>query len=95
MGAMTLTLGPTTFDLVAYDAAADVLHLHVGPPERAVECHETDEGHAVRFDAERSLVGLTIVNARGLVGRAEPVVITFPVRMLLDGAPLADAVGSR
>jgi uncharacterized protein YuzE len=64
---MSITIGGTTFDRVRYDAEGDVLYLHVGDPSSAVDFDESPEGHALRFDAERRLVGLTIVNARWLL----------------------------
>jgi len=39
---------------------AEVLYLHVGDPSRAVNYDETPEGHAVRFDRDGELVGLTL-----------------------------------
>jgi hypothetical protein len=32
---MTITIGPTTFENVFYDAGVDVLYLHVGDPSTA------------------------------------------------------------
>lgn len=64
---MTLRIANTDFDRVSYDADADVLYLAAGDPARAVEFDETPEGHALRFDADGALVGITIVNARALI----------------------------
>jgi hypothetical protein len=37
-----------TFDNVSYDAAADVLYLHVGDPSTPADSDESPEGHALR-----------------------------------------------
>lgn len=59
-----MTIADITFDRVEYDADADVLYLHVGDPSRAVDYDETPEGHAVRFDGNGELVGLTLVRPK-------------------------------
>ena len=64
---MTLTIGSITFDHVSYDRDADVLYLSVGDPERAVEFDESAEGHALRYDSDGRLVGVTIVGAGRLL----------------------------
>lgn len=89
---MSITVGHTTFDRVDYDAEVDVLYLHVGAPEQAVDFDESPEGHALRFDRDGRLVGITIVNAKGLVEGRDPIVITIPERVTIDPAALAPAV---
>jgi uncharacterized protein YuzE len=89
---MSITIGGTTFDRVRYDAEGDVLYLHVGDPSSAVDFDESPEGHALRFDAERRLVGLTIVNARWLLDQGGPLTVTIPQRVEIDPATLAPAV---
>jgi uncharacterized protein YuzE len=64
---MTITIGSFTFDNVFYDAEVDVLYLHKGDPSSAAAFDESPEGHALRFDAEGSLVGVTIVGAKSLI----------------------------
>jgi uncharacterized protein YuzE len=91
---MTITVGHTTFDRVHYDADADVLYLHVGEPSQAVDFDESPEGHALRFDSDGQLVGITIVNAKRLLDDAKPIVITIPERVTIDPATLAPAVDS-
>jgi uncharacterized protein YuzE len=59
IGTMTLRIASTDFDQVDYDADADVLYIAARDPARAVEFDETPEGHALRFDADGSLVGIT------------------------------------
>ncbi len=75
---MTLTIGSITFDRVSYDRDADVLYLSVGDPESAVDFDESAEGHALRYDGEGRLVGLTIVGASGLLERDGEIVVTPP-----------------
>jgi YD repeat-containing protein len=75
---MTVTVGPITFDRVSYDRDADVLYLSVGDPTRAVDFDESAEGHALRYDADGRLVGLTIVDARRLLERDGEIVVTPP-----------------
>lgn len=89
---MSITVGDTTFDRVRYDAEADVLYLHVGDPASAVDFDESPEGHALRFDENGELVGITIVNAKTLLECDDPVVVTVPGRLTIDPATLASAV---
>lgn len=89
---MSITVGDITFDNVSYDAEADVLYLHVGKPAQAVDFDESPEGHALRFDSEGKLVGITIVNARALLESENPIVVTFPERVTIDPASVARAV---
>jgi uncharacterized protein YuzE len=84
---MSITIGDTTFDHVDYDAAVDVLYLHVGDPSTAVEFDESPEGHALRFDADGRLIGLTLVGAGQLVaGGSGRVLITTPSQLVVDPA---------
>jgi YD repeat-containing protein len=75
---MSVTIGSVTFDRVSYDRDADVLYLSVGDPAHAVDFDESAEGHALRYDADGRLVGLTIVDARRLVERDGAIVVTPP-----------------
>jgi YD repeat-containing protein len=92
---MTVVLGDLEFDNVLYDGDADVLYLHVGDPAGAVEFDESPEGHALRYDANGHLVGVTIVNARWLLERGERVTITLPKPIQVDREALAAAIGPR
>ena len=75
---MTITIGSSTFDNVFYDADVDVLYLHIGNPSTAVNFDESPEGHALRFDAEGRLLGVTIVGAKSLIDREGEIAITLP-----------------
>jgi YD repeat-containing protein len=85
---MSITIGSITFDRVSYDRDADVLYLSVGDPTCAVDFDESAEGHALRYDAEGRLVGITIVNARRVLEREGTIVVT-PPQLHVDGDELA------
>jgi uncharacterized protein YuzE len=88
----TEPIGPYTFDNVSYDAEADVLYLHEGEPSRAVDFDESPEGHALRFDAEHDLIGVTIIGAKRLVGRDGKVTITVPKVVRIEAEEIAPAL---
>jgi uncharacterized protein YuzE len=56
----------------------DVLYLHVGDPSTAVDFDESPEGHALRFDGDGRLVGVTIVDAKSLIAHEGEIKITLP-----------------
>jgi uncharacterized protein YuzE len=64
---MSIQIANITFDRVDYDADGDVLYLHHGDPSTAVDFDASPEGHALRFDEQGDLVGVTILNARWLL----------------------------
>jgi uncharacterized protein YuzE len=76
---MSVTIDSIEFDRITYDAEADVLYLHVGDPETAVDFDETPEGHAVRLDADGRVVGLTLVRPKHLLERDGELRVTLPV----------------
>ncbi|MGH2864539.1 MAG: DUF2283 domain-containing protein [Solirubrobacteraceae bacterium] len=79
---MSIQIGPYVFDRVRYDRDADVLYLAKGNPARAVEFDETPDGHAVSYDAEGELVGLTLIDARKLIDEAtgDELLIELPAK---------------
>jgi uncharacterized protein YuzE len=91
---MNVKIAGTEFDNNVYDRDADVLYLHVGDPSTAVAFDATPEGHHVRYGADRSLVGITIVNARWLLEQEGGITLTLPeqrvvapdVKAMLDAA---------
>lgn len=89
---MSVTIADITFDRVEYDAEADVLYLHVGDPSRAIDFDETPEGHAVRFDREGNLVGLTLVRPKQLLERDGELRVTLPVPSDVPAEQLALAL---
>lgn len=91
---MSVTIADITFDRVDYDAAADVLYLHVGDPSTAVDFDETPEGHALRFDANGDLVGITLVRPKHLLEKGDGLRITLPVASDVPAGELSPALGA-
>jgi uncharacterized protein YuzE len=91
---MTITIGNITFDHATYDDRGDVLYLHVGDRQAAADSLGTPEGHAVRYNADSDVIGVTIVNARWLLDRDGKITITIPERIDVSAAALAPAMAS-
>lgn len=89
---MTIRIGQHEFDQVSYDDRGDVLYLGRSDSQACVVTDATPEGHAVQFDADGELVGLTVVNARWLVERDGKLVITIPERVETLASELAPAL---
>jgi uncharacterized protein YuzE len=89
---MKVTIGNTTFHHATYDELGDVLYLHVGEPQAALESDGTPEGHAVRYGGDGDVIGITIVNARWLLARDGKITITMPDRVDVSAAALAPAL---
>lgn len=89
-----MTIANIKFDRVDYDADADVLYLHVGDPSCAVDYDETPEGHAVRFDHEGKLVGLTLVRPKRLLERNGELRVTLPMPSDVSAAELTPALSA-
>lgn len=89
---MKVSVGPYTFDNVSYDAEADVLYLHMGDPSTAADFDESPEGHALRFDIEQNLVGVTIVGVKRLLEQDGKVTITVPKVVRVDAEDIAPAL---
>jgi uncharacterized protein YuzE len=89
---MSVTIADITFDRVEYDADADVLYLHVGDPSTAVDFDETPEGHALRFDADGGLVGITLVRPKHLLDESGGLRITLPVPSDVPARELSPAL---
>lgn len=90
---MTVRIGHHEFDHADYDADADVLYLRRGLPQPAARTFASPEGHAVRFDEEGAVIGMTIVNAKLLSERDGKVTVTFPDRVETTAEDLAPALG--
>lgn len=86
---MTLKIGHLSFDHATYDEQGDVLYLHVGLPQAAVESEETPEGHVLRFDGDGRIIGLTIINARWLLDRDGELTVTLPEQIHVQQAAVA------
>lgn len=87
-----ITIGGVTFDHVRYDRAADVLYLHVGDPSSAVDFDESPEGHHLRFDAQGSVVGITIVGVRRDLEAGRRVAVRVPEHIEIDAGQLQDVL---
>lgn len=74
----TVTIAGVEFDNVVYDREADVLYLWVGEPRRPAYDDAAPEGHYLQFDADGSLIAVTIVNARWIFEREGKIPITLP-----------------
>lgn len=79
------------FDTAHYDRDADVLYLSVGDPSRAVDFDESPEGHALRYDENGDLIGITIVGARKLVDEHRDIHVEAPFTLRADA--LAQVIG--
>lgn len=73
----TITIWDTTFERVDYDRDADVLYLSVGDPQPSAQTYGTPEGHAVRYDGDGHIIGMTLVNAKLLLDRSD-IHVTIP-----------------
>jgi uncharacterized protein YuzE len=78
-----VTIGGVVFDNIVYDADVDVLYLHVGSPEQAVDYDATAEGDSVRFDAEGGLVGFTILSPKLRLDQGGKIELTLPEHKLV------------
>jgi uncharacterized protein YuzE len=91
---MSIQIGNLSFDRVHYDADGDVLYLHRADPQNAVEFDASPEGHALRFDRNGQLIGVTIVRPRWLLEHEGEITITIPEQVHLDPAQLGDALAA-
>ncbi len=88
-----VTVAGVEFDNVFYDAEVDVLYLHVGDPETAVDFDGTPEGHHTRYGPDGSLVGLTILNPRWLLEHDGKIVLTLPEQRV-EATDLGDVLAA-
>jgi uncharacterized protein YuzE len=91
---MIINIGHFVFDNVFYDADVDVPYLHMGDPSSAVDFDESPERHALRFDAEGNLVGVTILNAKLLIERDGELKITVPEVVHVGSDAVAPALAA-
>jgi uncharacterized protein YuzE len=91
---MSVKIGNLTFDRVDYDHDADVLYLHNGDPKDAVEFDESPEGHALRFNANGELIGVTLVRPRWLLDHQGEIKITIPEQLHIQPAALENALAA-
>jgi uncharacterized protein YuzE len=90
---MTVTIGNLTFDRTRYDVDdGDVLYLHRADPHSAIDFDVSPEGHALRFNSEGELIGITLINARWLLEEEGKIVLTLPERVEVDPDAIRDAL---
>jgi uncharacterized protein YuzE len=86
---MTVTIEGIEYDNVTYDADVDVLYLWDGKPRRPAYDDASPEGHYLQFDADGTLIAITIVNAKRILEREGKIPITLPEHRIeatdLDG----------
>lgn len=88
---LSLTIGETTFDHIRYDVQADVLYLSAGAPRHADRTIGTAEGHAVRFDQQHVVIGITPVGVAALAASSDPA-ITIPRVVRIERSQLEKAL---
>lgn len=97
---MTVCMGAHRFDSVIYDAERDVLYMRKGKPAHAMETLASPEGHAVRLNDAREIIGITVVNAKWLAERDGRITVTIPEtpslpdRLETSAADLAPALAA-
>jgi hypothetical protein len=71
-----------------------VLYLQHGDPGDAVDFDASPEGHALRFDRQGTLVGVTILNVRWLLDHEGAITLTIrtPEQLHLAPEQLSDAL---
>ena len=89
---MNISIAGITFDNIEYDSDGDVLYLHVGDPSTAVDFDESPEGHALRYDENGRLVGITLVRPRWLMSLGQPIVVTLPQQVTIQPETLTPAL---
>jgi uncharacterized protein YuzE len=89
---MSVTIANVEFDRVRYDADADVLYLHIGEPDDAVEFGESPEGHHLRFNSTGDLVGVTLVRPRWILANEGQITISLPQPVSLRSEALNGAL---
>jgi uncharacterized protein YuzE len=89
---MKVSAGPYTFDNVSYDTEVDVLYLHMGDPSTAADFDEPPESHALRFDADGNMVGVTILNAKSLIERDGELTISIAMQIQDERLKVAAAI---
>lgn len=94
MRQVSIKIGPLVFDHADYDAANDVLYLHVGEPREA-EGEETPEGHVLRYAAgSQQIVGLTVLGAQRILDRDGELRVTIPEPVKASADDLAPALAA-
>jgi uncharacterized protein YuzE len=91
MDHLNITIDGLDFDRADYDADGDVLYLARGEAQAASEAALTPEGHGVRYGPGGEVIGVTIINARFILGRDGHITITLPHEVHVHEDVLAPA----
>jgi uncharacterized protein YuzE len=75
---MSITIAGINFDHHHYDERGDVLYLSVGEPRAEATGWETPEGHAIHYNAQGAVIGLTFLNVRWTLEREGELTLTWP-----------------
>jgi uncharacterized protein YuzE len=93
MDTMNIKIDDLIFDHGHYDTEGDVLYLSRGDTNHASDAALTSEGHGVRYDDTGEVIGVTIINARRIIGRDGYLTITLPHSVRVEAGELASALG--
>ena len=80
--AMTITIAGISFDHRHYDEHGDVLYLNVGELRPAARGLETPDGHAIHYDENGAMIGLTLLNVRHTLEQDGRLTVTPPPERL-------------
>ena len=83
---MTITIAGIPFDHHHYDERGDVLYLNVGDPRPSARSLETADGHAIHYDGDGAVIGLTLLNVRHTLEQGGGLTLTLPTEHLAPEA---------
>ncbi len=92
MDQLSITIDGLVFDQANYDAEGDVLYLARGEAQAASDAALTPEGHGIRYGPNGEVIGVTIINAKFILGRDGHITITLPHEVRVDEEALASAL---
>jgi uncharacterized protein YuzE len=75
---MTITIAGIPFDHHHYDERGDVLYLNAGEPQPSARSLETPDGHAIHYDVDGAVIGITLLNVRRALERDGGLTLTLP-----------------
>jgi uncharacterized protein YuzE len=93
MDHLNINIDGLVFDRADYDTDGDVLYLARGEAQAASEAALTPEGHGIRYGPNGEVIGVTIINARFILGQDGHITITLPHEIRVDEDVLAPALG--
>lgn len=82
---MSLTVAGIHFSDHEYDERGDVLYLSVGPPSEPERTVETPEAHAVHYDSDGAVIGLTLMAVRFTLREQGELVLSLPPAHVGEG----------